>query len=204
MTSIITGDIVASRKKYNPEAYLSKLRYALEIIQPKKSLWEIFRGDSFQVEIEDPLQVFWSTVYLKAVIKTVKNLDVRIAIGLGEKTFSTKNLSESNGSAFVNSGEIFENLKKEKTNLAIKTSSPFLDKELNTYFQLALIAMDNWTVNSAEVVQLTIENPKLNQQELGKLIGIKQNTISERQKRAYLEELKAFNEIFSLKIKSIL
>ncbi len=64
--------------------------------------------------------------------------------------------------------------------------------------------MDNWTVNSAEVVQLTIENPKLNQQELGKLIGIKQNTISERQKRAYLEELKAFNEIFSLKIKSIL
>jgi len=204
MTSIITGDIIASRSTQNPEKYLAKLRNSLEIIQPNRSLWEIFRGDSFQVEIEDPSQIFWHAVYLKAAIKTIKNLDVRMAIGIGEKTFRAKRLSESNGSAFIHSGEIFENLKKNKINLAIKTGEAFLDKELNTYFQLSLIAMDHWTVNSAEAVQLTIENPNLNQQELGSLIGIKQNTVSERQKRAFWEELKAFNEVFSLKIKSIL
>ncbi|MDT0295657.1 transcriptional regulator [Mesonia ostreae] len=204
MTSIITGDIVASRSKHSPDEYLNKLRYALEIIQPQKSLWEIFRGDSFQVEIENPLQAFWSTIYIKAVIKTIKNLDVRMAIGMGDKTYEAPQITESNGSAFIRSGEIFENLKKEKTNLAIKTGKEFLDKELNTYFQLTLIAMDYWTVNSAEVIQLTMENPKHSQKELGLLIGIKQNTVSERQKRAFWEELQAFNEVFSHKIKSIL
>lgn len=204
MTSIITGDIVASRSTHNPEEYLGKLRYALGVIQPQKSLWEIFRGDSFQVEIENPEQAFWSAVYLKAVIKTIKNLDVRMAIGIGDKTFEAPRISESNGSAFIRSGEIFENLKKEKTNLGIKTGEGFLDKELNTYFQLTLMAMDYWTINSAEVVQLTMENPSYNQEELGALIGIKQNTVSERQKRAFWEELKVFNEVFSHKIKSIL
>ena len=64
--------------------------------------------------------------------------------------------------------------------------------------------MDHWTPNSAEIVKLSLENPEMNQQQLGELIGIKQNTVSERQKRAGLSQLTDFNKIFQQKIKSIL
>ncbi len=204
MTSIITGDIINSKSVKLPKAYLEQIRATLQVLGKEQTDWEIFRGDSFQIEIKDPLQAFWQCVYIKACLKTIKELDARMAIGIGEKTYEAKTISEANGSAFIRSGEMFEKLKREKTNLLINTGNEKLDKELNVYFQLTLIAMDYWTPNSAEIVKLSLENPEINQQQLGELIGIKQNTVSERQKRASLSQLADFNQIFQHKIKSIL
>ena len=204
MTSIITGDIINSQSVKLPQDYLEKIRPALQSLGEEQSDWEIFRGDSFQIEIKDPLQVFWQCIYIKACLKTMKELDARMAIGIGEKSYEAKTISEANGSAFIRSGEVFEKLKREKTNLLINTGNSTLDEELNVYFQLTLIAMDHWTPNSAEIVKLSLENPEMNQQQLGELIGIKQNTVSERQKRASLSQLADFNKIFQQKINSIL
>ena len=64
--------------------------------------------------------------------------------------------------------------------------------------------MDHWTVNSAEMVKLTLENPKALQEDLGKAIGINQNAISTRQKRANLDEILALNNMYKKKISSLL
>ncbi len=58
---------------------------------------------------------------LKASLKAVKGINVRMAIGIGTRTYNAAKITESNGSAFVNSGEKFEMLKQEKQNLAIKS-----------------------------------------------------------------------------------
>lgn len=203
MISVITGDIINSQSVKLPKDYLNQIRQALSYLGKETRNWEIFRGDSFQLEIAQPEAAFWNSVYIKAALKTIKNLDVRLAIGIGEKTYEAESISEANGPAFVRSGTIFETLKKEKNNLLLKTGNDNLDQELNVYLQLTLMAMDNWTPNSAEIVKLTIENPSFNQRELGQLIGIKQNTVSERQKRAFLEELKAFDGIFQKKINQL-
>lgn len=189
MTSIITGDIIKSRTQINPEKWINVLKTTLTNLTNNKASWEIYRGDSFQIEIKDIYTSFISAVYLKACIKTIKNLDVRLAIGIGNKSYEGKNITESNGEAFMFSGETLETLKKEKQNLRIKTNHFKIDYELNLYFKLALIAMDNWTVNTAEIVKLSIENPDALQSELGKLIGINQNAVSTRQKRAYLDSI---------------
>ena len=204
MTSVITGDIINSQSVNLPEAYLEQMRATLQVLGKEQKDWEIFRGDSFQIEIKSTLEVFWQCVYIKAALKTMKELDARMAIGLGEKSYDAATISEANGSAFIRSGEVFEKLKREKTNLLINTGNLKLDEELNVYFQLALLTMDHWTPNSAEIVKLSLENPEMNQQQLGALIGIKQNTVSERQKRAGLSQLTDFNKIFQQKIKSIL
>jgi hypothetical protein len=60
--------------------------------------------------------------------------------------------------------------------------------------------MDTWSVNSAEIVKLSIENPKALQSELGKLIGISQNAISNRQKRAHLEEILELDHMYKHKM----
>lgn len=199
ITSVITGDIIKSRTQVNPDIWMGSLKKALHQINSDKKYWSIYRGDSFQIEIKNWHESFLTAVYIKACIKSIQGLDVRLAIGIGDKTYIGKDVSESNGDAFVFSGETLEILKKEKQNLRIKTTNLNLDKELNLYFKLALVIMDRWTVNLAEIVKLSIENPKALQSELGKLIGINQNAISTRQKRAHLSEIMELDVMFRKK-----
>lgn len=204
MTSVITGDIIKSRTINNPKLWLETLKQSLSTIEADDSLWEIYRGDSFQIEIKNVQKSFEAALYLKACIKTVKGLDVRLAIGVGTKTYQGENVTESQGEAFQYSGETLETLKKNKQNLKIKTSNKNLDEELNLYFKLAILSMDRWTVNQAEMVKLSLENPNALQEELGNMLGINQNTISRRQKRANLDEILDLNNMYLQKIKKII
>ncbi|MBC3847119.1 transcriptional regulator [Winogradskyella echinorum] len=200
MTSIITGDIIKSRKAFNEDLWLTPLKLALSKLTTDASFYDIYRGDSFQLECSDIKDSFRTTVYIKAFLKSIKGLDVRMSIGIGTKDYHGDSVSESNGEAFIFSGETFETLKKEKQNLKLKTSNEVINKEINLYFRLALIAMDNWTVNSAEVVKLTLEHPQMIQVELAKLIGISQDAVSKRQKRAYLDEILELDTLYREKI----
>lgn len=123
-----------------------------------------------------------------------------MSIGIGTKDYQGNSVSESNGEAFVYSGETFETLKKEKINLKLKTSNEAINEEINLYFRLALIAMDNWTVNSAEIVKLSLDNPNMIQVELAEIIGISQDAVSKRQKRAYLDEILDLDRLYRQKI----
>lgn len=198
--SVITGDIIKSRNQSDPNLWIKTLKNALYFLSPDKKYWDIFRGDSFQLEYKNFPESFKAATYLKACVKSINGLDVRLAIGIGNKTFDGSSVSESSGEAFIYSGETLETLKKEKQNLRIKSKYSELDYELNLYFRLALIAMDNWTTNSAEIVKLYIENPKALQSELGNIIGINQNAVSMRQKRAHLDEIIALDNLYKEKM----
>ena len=203
-TCIITGDIIKSRSQLDTASWLTTLKQALSYLNANDEYWDIYRGDSFQIELKDVFSGFMAAVYIKACIKTIHGLDVRLAIGLGDKSYKGNSVSESSGAAYIYSGETLETLKKEKQNLRIKTSNQQINKELNLYFSLALIAMDRWTVNSAEIVKLYIEQPNALQSELGKIIGINQNAVSTRQKRAYLEEILELDSLYRTKIATLL
>ncbi|GGG59348.1 transcriptional regulator [Bizionia arctica] len=204
MTSVITGDIIKSRTINNPKLWLETLKDALSTLEEDNSLWEIYRGDGFQIEIKNVQKSFEAALYLKACIKTIKGLDVRLSIGIGSKTYQGENVTESQGEAFQNSGETLETLKKSKQNLKITTSNKLLDEELNLYFKLAIWIMDRWTVNQAEMVKLSLENPKALQEDLGKILGINQNTVSRRQKRANLDDILDLNTMYQQKIKQVI
>ena len=204
MTSVITGDIIKSKAQGNPEVWIKMLKKALSSLNDNKAFWEIYRGDSFQIEITDSYKSFISAVYIKACVKMIKGLDVRLAIGIGNKTYQGKKVSESNGEAFVFSGETLETLKKDKQNLRVKTKSSKLNEELNLCFKLALTFMDNWTVNSAEIVKLSIENPDALQHELATMLGTKQEAVSKRLKRAYFEEIQELDLLYREKIDTLI
>lgn len=204
MTSVITGDIIKSRGQVTPKVWLNSLKETLSALSSERKYWEIYRGDSFQIEIRDMYLSFMAVIYIKACIKMIKGLDVRLAIGIGDKTYEGTDVTESSGDAFVFSGETLESLKKEKQNLRIRTKNYKINEELNLYFKLALISMDSWTVNSAEIVKLSIENPNESQSKLGKRIGINQNAVSNRQKRAQLETILELDLMYRQKISGII
>ena len=200
MTSIITGDIIKSRKIPGEDQWLNPLKLALSHVTKDASFFDIYRGDSFQLECPNIADSFITAVYIKAFLKSIKGLDARMSIGIGAKDYQGESVSESNGEAFVYSGETFETLKKDKQNLKVKTSNAHLNREINLYFRLALIAMDNWTTNSAEIVKLSLEFPNKIQRELAKIIGISQDAVSKRQKRAYLDEVLELDAVYRQKI----
>lgn len=204
MVSVITGDLIKSRNLNSPTEWISVLKNSLTTISNNPSNWEMYRGDSFQLEQPDIIESFINAIYIKACIKTIKGLDVRLAIGIGNKTYQGENITESNGDAFLFSGETLESLKKEKQNLKIKTPNETLNQELNLYFKLALIAMDSWTTNTAEIVKLTLEHPDALQETLGNIIGINQNAVSGRQKRAHLDEILKLDAMYRRKISNFI
>jgi hypothetical protein len=98
------------------------------------------RGDFFQVEVANPEDAIKKAFEIKALIKKVaplderkkiSTIDVRMAIGIGEKTYSGETISESNGTAFIYSGEKYDVLKKENVTLGIKTPWKDFDEEMN-------------------------------------------------------------------------
>ena len=204
MIAVITGDIVNS-KRAKSEDWLNALKNELAKDGASPAVWEIYRGDSFQLIIDDAIEALARAIKIKATVKSLKkHIDTRMSIGIGDKSFDSEKVIESNGTAFIRSGEKFELLKKEKQNLAVKIGLKEFDKEINLYLKLSLIAMDNWTPNAAQIIKLVMENPNKSQEEIGQLIGIKQNAVSTRLKRAYYEEIMEVNEMYKAKLKILL
>ncbi|MGB6094116.1 MAG: hypothetical protein WBF83_10185 [Moheibacter sp.] len=213
MVAVITGDIVASRKLNNQEKWLLPLKNLLSGWGERPRDWELDRGDFFQVEIQSPEDALKCAFEIKALIKKVtandKNkrtgvIDIRMAIGIGDKTYSGETIKESNGTAFIHSGEKFDLLKKENVTLGIKTPWRDFDEEINLYLRLAGIFMDRWSVSSAELIEIIFNFPNLTQEEIGKKLGIKQSGVSGRWNRAYADELLDIEQVFKKKIKLLL
>ena len=182
MISVLTGDIINSRKLPS-DVWMNGLKKILNTIGPNPSRWEIYRGDEFQLEIDNPAEALQIAIQIKAYLKTLR-LDARMAIGIGEKSHNSEKISESNGTAFVRSGELFETLKKQKITLAISSGQSDFDAKINLMLRLGLTFMNQWLVQSAELVLVAIENQSLSQEEIGQRLGINQAAVSRRRKRA--------------------
>lgn len=213
MIAVIKGDIINSRLIINQDKWLIPLEDLLNEWGKSPEIWEVAWGDSFQLEVENPAESLYKALLIKALIKGIslkKNsekmseIDIRISIGIGEKTYAGRRVSESNGPAYIYAGEKFSLLKKENTTLAIKSKWPEFDEEFNLYLKLAGVFMDKWTKSSAELVGIVLRNNTITQEEVGKLIGIKQSGVSGRWNRAKIDEILAIDNLFRRKIKQLL
>ena len=201
MEAIITGDIVNSEQQPNAN-WLHVLKQYLSSLGESPTVWEVYRGDEFQLKV--PLSTALETaIHIKALMKSIKGLDVRMGIGLGDITFIGSGVSESNGPAYRRSGRTFEALKEDKNKLTIATGDGFYDDTLNLILKLALDFMNDWSTVSAEIVAITLEDPEASQKKMAKRLGIQQSAVSQRQKRARLDLVFELLAYYSKIIKEI-
>lgn len=201
MTSVITGDIIDSRKQKSKD-WVEGLKKILSPFGETPHQWEVYRGDEFQIEIKNPEDALLTAILVKAHLRAIK-LDARMSIGFGDKTYDGEKISESYGTAFINSGELFETLKKQKVTLAMRTGDTDTDEKMNLMLQLALTFMDSWLVQSAQFIVAAIENTGLSQEELGQQLGINQAAVSRRQKRAQFDLVMNLDRYFRTQIKKL-
>jgi hypothetical protein len=200
MIAVITGDIINSRS-VDPSQWMVNLKEVLNSVGTEPKDWEIYRGDSFQLKVQ-PDQALYVALLLKATINHFKDLDVRLAIGIGEVDYEGSKITESNGSAFIRSGECFETLKKET--LAISTGKEVFDRNMNLMLSLATLTINTWTPVSSEIIKAALLHPEKNQKELAQLLNKKsQGTISEGLKRGGFDEIQRLMNYYKDEISRI-
>ncbi|AZI66253.1 winged helix-turn-helix transcriptional regulator [Kaistella daneshvariae] len=198
MIAIITGDIINSQMS-DSELWLPKLKDLMASWSKSPENWEIYRGDEFQLKCSVD-EVFRKALLLKSLTRTFENLDVRLAIGIGNEVFLSDKITESNGSAYVNSGRLLTEIKSQGKTLAIQTENDKVNRDLNILFKWAAIDFDNWTAATAEIIHQLLVNPALTQEELAKALNITQSSVSQRLKRANFDLLQETDQFFRKKI----
>lgn len=200
MVAVITGDIINSRA-VNPEIWQPKLKDYMTNLVRNPEKWEIYRGDSFQleVEVEHALEI---VLCIKALIKSNNLIDVRMSIGIGEKDSENKKITESYGTAHINSGESFERLKSNT--LLLKSPNTTFDDYFNPILRLVSFIADSWKPVTSETLFYALNNKGLKQKELAERLGKDSTTINKALKRGAYDELMITLGLFSKKVKECL
>ena len=201
--AVITGDLVKSRKINDAdiEKVINSLKETFDEINRQlldgKGTFEIFRGDSFQGHLPQPelallvaiilrarLRTYEPSIGLSDQIKTDKPIlraysDARIAIGVGTTRYNADKITESQGEAFLKSGNSFDTLSKENERLAIMTPWENINSELKVSCKLADALISKWTASTAEAVYHYLLYG-INQKELATRLAITQPGVHKR------------------------
>ena len=137
MKAVITADIVNSTKIEETSRYLLieevyKIIQEMQILSPIKC--EMYRGDSFQVVVDDVKRCLEVAILIRLGLKKSNllehgKLDARMAIGVGDISYEHEQVILSDGEAFRLSGRTFEKLNKKR--LLISTNIDNVDESLN-------------------------------------------------------------------------
>jgi hypothetical protein len=192
MKAVLTGDIINSREG-NAGFWIDSLKEVLQVYGKEPKHWEIYRGDSFQLVLS-PQDALIAAFHIKACIRQIKNYDVRIGIGLGDESYSADKVTESNGTAYVHSGECFEVLKKHT--LSVKSNNLDFDDTINLILSLILLIANNWSNTVAQALKVSIEHPNKHQKEVAAILNKSQSSISEALKRGGYDEIIKLNNYY--------
>lgn len=209
--AVITGDLINSQK-LKPEfknkilAQIEKdLREFEKFFKTGKIYFDIFRGDSFQILIKLPERSLEIALLLIAIVRsnsTVQDrLGVRIAIGIGKPGYFDNDIGKSGGEAFLISGDLIDNMKKENSILKIRTNSDNINSELNVEVALLNPIIKRWSSDSAKVIYYEFLDYK--QSDIADKLDITQPTVHSHLSKSNIKEVRIFCERFKYLISNL-
>lgn len=184
MKGIITADVVGSTKiPYEQRGMLpdvlNELAAQLQRICPIRL--EIYRGDSFQVEVDyyelTPFIAALLRIGLKSKsLNKTNKLDARMSIGIGEVSYVGESIGQSDGEAYILSGRAFENLGKQR--LKITTGKEATNDELNVLSVILDDLLTSLTVAQSKVVFECLYDPEIKQKLIAKKLCVKPQVVN--------------------------
>ncbi len=195
--AVITADIEGSTRLPHKdlEVMFDVVKQEIARFERKSQISEVlfYRGDSFQVLVDDSrnaLQI--SMIFKTAVNKIVLQKDARsrgkkvqcdlaASIGLGEVSHH-KSIAEQNEKPFILSGRGLERLKANDQTIGIFTGSENADRNYETILFLYQWIMNQWSLTSAELIYHKLRG--LTEREIASELGISQPAVNQRSQAA--------------------
>jgi hypothetical protein len=208
---VITGDIVDSTKvesNKRTDLLLALKDTIADINQYIGSVnMEIYRGDSFQIIISEPLEALRIAILIRLGLQRKtpdensrsQKWDARISLGIGDISFSAPSIPESDGEAFRNSGRAFDRLGKND-HLIISTPWSEINNELEVSTKFADILINSWSYLQIEVIYHSLLI-RMTQKELAKRLNLSPQTLNKRIVNAKVEAIEKYISRFEQIIK---
>lgn len=193
---VITADIINSTQNHDWQDFITPQLNKLGT-SPKD--WNIYRGDSIQIRVENPDEVLEVALMLKSAIKQHKNCDIRMTLGIGKERLRTSKVTLNSGEAYEYSGRLLEDISQ---NIEIKTAWQELDLGLNAGLNMLNALAEQWTPNSAKAINYRLNKPDLNQNELAKILETTQSNVSRVLSRGHWREIQQYSVYFKSLIQS--
>ena len=159
LKAVITSDIVSSSQITTAHRgqlldCLNTMRNELQAISPFRM--ELFRGDSFQLLIDQPAAAARIAIMLRAGLRfhspdcdeTI--WDARTSIGIGEVEFVSSNVVTSDGQAFQFSGRQLDEMGRSR--LAYQTPWQDANDELKLLIAFVDDIITGWTAKQAGLI----------------------------------------------------
>ena len=180
LAAVITGDIVNSTKLLPEQEGVLFKRLRKDIL--KEYPHEIYRGDSFQVFIDQPQEALSLALACRGLAiqfteTTEMDFDMRLSIGIGEVVLPISDLGTAKGDAFLLSGRLFDTLKDKGRRLIIGCG----DRKADIGFEIMSDYLDSifrkMTPKQAEVIVELLNG--IAQQQLAMTLDKSKSTISQ-------------------------
>ena len=186
MKGIITADVVGSTqmdievRNALPEI-LSDLAESLRKISPLHL--EMYRGDSFQVVVENYEKSSLVAVLIRiglmrhSCMANMRKLDARVSVGIGDVSYLADTIGKSDGEAFVLSGRAFDRLGKKR--LVISTKDEKLNDELAVYESILDELLNDVSCARSRTIFAHLLNPDLTMEKIGHSLGMSKQAVSQ-------------------------
>ncbi len=182
--AVITGDLVDSSSKIapgEPAQVLKELRSIFALVTKAiKGLekFQIFRGDSFQTVIDDPVDALRAALLLRCYCLLRVELDLRVAIGVGLVEYHTeRSVGEGVGPAFTYSGRALDEM-VEPRRMVVKTPDAAINSEMLALAALLDAVVRSWSKRALEVVVERLAGRT--QEAIGVAFNVSQSAVSQR------------------------
>lgn len=211
---VITGDIVNSTEILNSghrEKLLEVLHTTVDeigrnILREDLKM-ELFRGDSFQILIDNIYFAVDIAVMIRArlIASSLDNIrwDARIGVGIGEREFMSGSVNESDGEAFRNSGKAFDSL-KSNNRLAVLTPDEDFNEELEVSTTFADNIISDWTITQAKTIHPFLLRIGATQKEIAKETGASPQVISKRLISSKVSLVSKYTERYAHKMNKLI
>lgn len=208
--AVLTADLVSSRHLLPARIEEITAQTAKDIerrLFRRKRTFELYRGDSIQAVL-DPQQALRVALLWRSAIRAVDEgkggWDIRIAIGIGEASYTGSRVSTSAGQAFELSGLLLDELKKKDSpRIGIRSASSSWNDQLETECILADTIMQRWTPGGAAAVFNALLYEET-QEQLASRMGIAQSSIHKRLNSANWLALRHWLQYFQQQVLSYL
>ncbi|MBN1415181.1 MAG: hypothetical protein JW973_08790 [Bacteroidales bacterium] len=196
--AVITADIVNS-SMLGKGAFNALIKSIEKFFNTAEIIYSFYRGDSFYA-LCDVSVAFISACLLRTIAiqasekESEKEIDIRMAIGIGNAEEPFKDLGTAKGDAFVLSGREMDRLEKEGPRLSIRCKNNIADLGLSAIALFTDFLLKKMTVKQAAVIHSLLQG--FTQVEVARKLGKTQSTINKHAGAANWNELVRLIEIY--------
>lgn len=180
--AVITGDVIASsqlntsqRKKL--QTIIDEFIATFTKLYPDMQFQQ-YRGDSMQLALTTNKQYALSIALQLESTLVAESFAVRLGIGVGDISFTSKDVITSDGSAFQVSGPLVDELKKKNEWIGIASTDKAFNAEWLVQSASLNFLLQRLSPSQAEALTLHLQNMKQN--DIAQALKISQPSVHQR------------------------